>query len=96
MRHTNLTFSIPADLKAVLYAHVNKRGMSKFITHAISKALEEEKLKNEENLDAAYEAASRDADRLEVLQDWNTLDDVSDLGIENENWDWLKKSKENK
>ena len=96
MKHENLTFSIPADLKAILHAHVNKRSVSKFISEAIRKALEEENLKNEESLDAAYEAASHDAERLETLRDWNALDDVSDLWREVENWDWLKKSNENR
>jgi hypothetical protein len=76
--------------------HVSKREMSKFISNAIRKALKEEKLKNEENLDAAYEAASRDTDHLETLQDWDALDDVSDLMKEEENWEWLKKSSDNR
>lgn len=94
MKHENITFSIPADLKAVLHAHVNKRGMSKFISNAIRKALEDEETQKEASLDAAYEAALRDVDRCEILQDWNALDDVSDLVEENENWDWLKESNE--
>ena len=96
MRHNNITFSIPTDLKAILLAHVSKRGMSKFISNAIRKALEDERLKNEASLDAAYEAAMGDADRLETLQDWNALDDVSDLVEEVEKWDWLKESNENR
>lgn len=39
MRHQNITFSIPGDLKASLHAHVGKRGMSQFISSAIRKAL---------------------------------------------------------
>lgn len=90
MKHKNITFSIPDDLKAHLYAHVNKRGLSRFISDAIRKALEEENVKKEQELDAAYEAASQDPDRLETLRDWNTLDDVSDLIKEDEDWDWLR------
>jgi hypothetical protein len=91
MRHKNLTFSIPEDLKTILLAHVNKRGMSRFISAAIRKALEEEELQRERELDAAYQAANKDSDRLETLRDWNSSDDVSDL-IEDEDWDWLKTS----
>lgn len=91
MVHKNLTFSIPDDLKTCLHAHVSKRGVSRFITSAIRKALEEEELKKERELDAAYEAANLDSDRLETLRDWDTLDDVSDL-MDDEDWSWLKDS----
>ncbi len=90
MKHQNITFSIPEDLKADLLIHVRKRGMSKFISDAIFKALHEEESKKISELDAAYEAASRDADRLEVLKDWNSIDDVSDLINPDEDWQWLK------
>src|ERR1700722_19366576 len=91
MRHKNLTFSIPEDLKAHLHVHVSKRGVSRFITSAIRKALEDEELKREQELDAAYEAANQDSDRLETIRDWDTLDDVSDLSND-EDWSWLKDS----
>lgn len=93
MKHQNITFSIPEDLKASLQSHVSKRGMSRFISSAIHKALEEEKYKREQELDAAYEAANKDSDRLEALQDWNALDDVSDL-MDDEDWNWLRNSNE--
>ena len=90
MKHQNLTFSIPEDLKADLQAHVSKRGMSLFITQAILKALREEELKQQKELDAAYEAANLDSDRLEILKDWDRMDDVTDLNDEDEDWSWLK------
>ena len=90
MPHQNITFSIPDDLKTSLHVHVRKRGMSQLISNAIRKALAEEKLKKEQALDAAYEAANQDDHRLEILQDWNASDDVSDLIDEDENWDWLR------
>jgi hypothetical protein len=93
MKHKNITFSIPEDLKASLLAHVSKRGMSRFISNAICKALKEEEFTKEQALDAAYEAANQDSDRLETLRDWDALDDVSDL-IEGEDWDWLRDSNE--
>jgi len=91
MKHQNVTFSIPEDLKATLLAHVDKRGMSRFISAAIRKALEEEKRKKEKALDAAYEAANQDPDRIETMRDWDTSDDVSDL-IDDEDWSWLRNS----
>ncbi len=95
MRHKNVTFSIPDDLKSILYAHVRKRGMSRFISNAIRKALEEEKAIKEKELDAAYEAANQDSDRLEVLQEWNAVDDLKDLN-DDEDWSWLRNSSEKK
>lgn len=93
MRHRNVTFSIPEDLKKSLYSHTSKGGISQFISNAIRKALDEEKMKKEQELDAAYEAANQDADRIDILRDWNSLDDVSDLD-NGENWDWLRNSNE--
>lgn len=90
MKHKNITFSIPDDLKSILYAHVGNRGLSRFISEAIRQALKQEQLNKEEELDAAYEAANRDSSRLEILQDWNALDETSSWINEDENWDWLK------
>ena len=94
MRHQNITFSIPEDLKSNLQAHVGKRGMSQFISSAIFKALKEEEAKREIELDLAYEAANQDLDRIETLQSWNTLDDITDLIDKDEDWAWLKNPKE--
>lgn len=91
MKHKNMTFSIPEDLKAILYAQVGKMNMSQFISNAVRKSLEEESARKEAELDAAYEAANQDIDRKATLQDWNALDDVSDLM--DEDWDWLRKKK---
>jgi metal-responsive CopG/Arc/MetJ family transcriptional regulator len=92
MKHQNLTFSIPEDLKVALHVFIGRRGMSRFISDAVRKALEEEMLEKEQILDTAYEAANRDTDRLEVIRDWNSLDDVHDLIDDNEDWGWLKDS----
>lgn len=54
---------------------------------------DEEKIKKEQELNAAYEAANQDADQIDVLRDWNSLNDVSDLD-NGENWDWLRSSNE--
>lgn len=89
MKHQNITFSIPEDLKAYLQTHVRSRSRSRFISTAIRKALDEEKFKKEKDLDAAYEAANSDVDRLEVLKDWDFIDDVYDLVDDEEDWSWL-------
>ncbi len=94
MRHQNMTFSIPEDLKISLKNYVSKRGLSQFISNAIFKALKEQQLKQEQELDAAYEASNKDVDRLETLNVWNELDDTSDLIDDNDDWNWLKDSKQ--
>jgi hypothetical protein len=76
-------------LKASLQAFVSKKGMSRLIFKAIRKAVKEES-KIEQELDAAYEAANQDPDRLESLRDWNALDDVSNLIDGDEDWNWLR------
>ena len=94
MKHQNITFSIPEDLKAKLQVHVRKGQLSPYISKAIFKALREEELKIEKDLDAAYEAASLDFDRLKVLKECNKIDDVADLSREDEDWTWLKNTTE--
>lgn len=93
MKHQNITFSIPDDLKSCLFARVGNRGRSRFISDAIRKALKEEESTMEQELDAAYESASLDSDRIEILRDWDALDNVGDLIDDDENWDWLKMKK---
>jgi hypothetical protein len=90
MKHKNMTFSIPEDLRAVLYAHVGKMNLSKFISNAVRKSLEDETKRQEKELDAAYEAANQDSDRIQTIREWDQLDDVSDLIDEGEDWGWLK------
>ena len=69
--------------------------MSRFITNAILKALEEKNSNKEKELGAAYyEAANQDSDRTKSLLDWNELDDTSDLIDEAEDWNWLRNSNE--
>ncbi|MBA3722355.1 MAG: hypothetical protein H0W88_08130 [Parachlamydiaceae bacterium] len=94
MKHKNMTFSIPEDLKINLQSHISKRGMSRFVSNAIRKALFDDEVNKERELDAAYEAANQDTDRLDTLRDWNMLDDVSDLIDDEEDWNWLKTSNE--
>ena len=84
-----MTFSIPEDLVLQLHLHVGKRGLSRFISTAIRKALIEEEIQEENELDKAYEEANKDPTRLEALKDWEHIDDISDLGND-EDWEWLK------
>ena len=70
MKTINVTFSIPESTNALLHSFVAKRGLSKFVTNAIDKALEIEK----NNLKAAFRAAENDPDLKEVMNDWAILD----------------------
>lgn len=67
---SNVTFSIPEDVNIQLHAFVEKRGLSKFVTKAIEKALKEEKA----NLRAAYKDAENDPELKEIIDDWAALD----------------------
>lgn len=75
MKNKNVTFSLPVELTAQLHNIVGKRGLSKFVSLALEKALAE-KVKN---LKAAYQEAEEDTDRLRVIEDWKD--------VETEGWD---------
>lgn len=75
MKSVHVTFSIPENINILLHTFVEKRGLSKFVTKAIEKALEEEK----NMLKAAYTEAENDPDLKETMDDWAALD--------GENWD---------
>jgi hypothetical protein len=59
----------------------------------IGEAMKHKNISKEHELDAAYEAANQDSDRIETLRDWNALDDVSDLIAEDEDWGLLRNTK---
>lgn len=75
MKTVNVTFSIPEDINILLHTFVEKRGLSKFVTKAIEKALECEK----NTLKAAYREAESDPDLKETIADW--------AGLDGEDWD---------
>ena len=70
MKTKNITISVPTDLAVTLQGMVGKRELSKFITKAIKKAIEEERA----NLEAAYAAADNEPDTIDVINDWKKLD----------------------
>ena len=70
MKTVNVTFSIPENINILLHSFVEKRGLSKFVTKAIEKALEVEK----NNLKAAFKEAENDPDLKETMDDWAALD----------------------
>jgi len=70
MNTVNVTFSLPEPLIRQLHAVVKKRDLSRFVSKAIEKALNEA----QEILKAAYAAADKDADRNKVIEDWSLLD----------------------
>ena len=66
----NVTFSIPKNVNVLLHSFIEKRGLSKFVTKAIEKALEEER----SHLKAAFKEAENDPDLKETMADWAALD----------------------
>lgn len=72
MKHTNITLSFPEDLKVLLHFKVSRRGISKFVAEAVRKALEEEEKRELVRLEAAYEEANKDPDRLETITAWES------------------------
>lgn len=70
MKTKNISVSMPTDLLITLQGMVGKRELSKFITKAVKKAIEEEKT----SLEAAYAAADNDPDTVDVVNDWKALD----------------------
>lgn len=69
-RTVNVTFSIPENTNMLLHTFVEKRGLSKFVTKAIEKALHEEK----NVLKDAFREAENDPDVKETVNDWAVLD----------------------
>lgn len=67
MKNVNVTFSLPEDTNTLLHSFVGKRGLSKFVTQAISFALEME----ENKLKAAFKNAENDPDLKETMNDWD-------------------------
>ena len=74
MGSVNVTFSIPEELNALLHVTVKRRELSRFVAEAILYAIEHK----QNALKSAYDAANKDPDREEVLNDWDS--------IENEGW----------
>lgn len=70
MKTVNVTFSIPEEINIALHACVEKRGLSRFVTHAIEKALKSKK----NSLKAAFLDAENDPDDKAAIEDWAALD----------------------
>lgn len=70
MKTINVTFSIPENINVLLHTFVEKRGLSRFVSMAIEKALEEEK----RILKAAFKEAEEDPDTKKIISDWSELD----------------------
>ena len=66
--YKNQTFSIPIEVSRQLHALVKRREMSRFVSDAILKGLEEKK----RILRQAYLSANDDLGQLETQEDWNT------------------------
>lgn len=60
------TFSIPADVLEDLHTFIEEREISSFISNAIRKELNTEKLRQ------AYRMANKNAGQIEVKKDWKS------------------------
>lgn len=69
-KKVNVTFSIPENINSLLHSLIEKRGMSLFVTKALERALEHERL----SLKAAYSAANEDTSRISLIQDWSVFE----------------------
>ncbi|MFV0340165.1 MAG: hypothetical protein ACK5MA_05990 [Parachlamydiaceae bacterium] len=70
MKTVNVTFSIPENINIALHRRVEKRGLSRFVTKAIEKALTEK----HDTLKAAFRDAENDPNLKETMDDWAALD----------------------
>jgi Arc/MetJ-type ribon-helix-helix transcriptional regulator len=84
MKHENITLSIPSDLNTLLHVRVSRRGISKYVAEAVRKALDEDERKEQLKLEAAYEQANMDHERLQEIKDWSLLDKAD----RDDEWEW--------
>jgi hypothetical protein len=83
-KHTNVTLSFPVDLNALLHAKVARSKISKYVAESVRKSLIEDEEREAAKLEAAYEKANSDLDRLKAVSEWNDLDNSDDI----EGWEW--------
>ena len=69
-KKVNVTFSLPSELNTALHAFVERRHLSRYVTEAIRKALDED----QRSLRQAYMEMSSDPQELEEMGDWGVLD----------------------
>lgn len=86
-KHQNITLSFPSDLNALLHARVSRRGISQYVAKSVRESLEADERNELLKLEAAYEEANKDPDRLAVIEDWKTLDNTDST----EGWEWNDK-----
>jgi len=65
-----VTFSIPVELNNMLHSMIDRRKLSRFVVQALEHALNEKK----QLLKEAYMQASKDADRIKIIKEWEVLD----------------------
>lgn len=69
MKHEHMTISIPENIKRELYLYVEKRGISRFITDAVTEKLKNKKLSLEEQ----YRLAAQDEERNREFKNWENV-----------------------
>lgn len=83
-KHVNITLSFPSDLNALLHAKVSKGEISQYVVRAVRESLEAGEKNELRKLEAAYEEANKDPDRLELINDWMAIDNEDTT----EGWTW--------
>lgn len=80
MKHANITLSFPSDIRKRLLVKTSNRGISKYVVAAVKKALDEDELRELQELEKAYEEAGKDPDRKKTIEEWEKIDhkDVSE------------------
>lgn len=73
-----VTYTIPAQLDAILHAKIGRGRMSKFVTQALWEALKRE----EETLLMEFLAADKDAGNVEVKQNFSPIEGEDFIGLE--------------
>ena len=80
-KHEHITISIPQHLKRDLYLYVESRGISRFITEAVTEKLKEKKM----SLENQYKLAAKDEERNQEFKAWE--DSMTEDGLSETN-DW--------
>lgn len=66
MKHAHMTISIPQDVKRDLFLYIEKGGISRFITEAVTEKLKGKKM----SLEDQYKLAAQDEESSRLFKEW--------------------------
>ncbi len=69
---SNVTVSLPTELSSEMRIFAGTRGISRFVALAVERMITEEKTA----LGRDYEKASKDKDRIRLIEEWEAIDFV--------------------